>query len=259
MDLTDSERRSWDQRGYVVRRGALESDLVEALDRWVGQVDTWAHRPGGPGLHHFEATEHGPVLARSEDFDPHHAGLSTFMRTGTIPKLLAALFGEAAVLFKEKINFKAPGGGGFAPHQDSTAYRFAERHISVMVPLDEATIESGCLWFADTNVTSILPNTDGRIDPDWVAAHEWTPVEVSPGDLVAFDGLAPHRSETNHSDRSRRVMYLTYNRASDGDHRDRYYADKRAELDAAGDAGRSGNVLISINDDFLGKPVAGPV
>ena len=92
-----------------------------------------------------------------------------------------------------------------------------------------------------------------------MAAHEWTPVEGSPGDLVAFDGLAPHRSETNHSDRSRRVMYLTYNRASDGDHRDRYYADKRAELDAAGDAGRSGNVLISINDDFLGKPVAGPV
>ena len=77
--------------------------------------------------------------------------------------------------------------------------------------------------------------------------------------LASFPkGLLHHacsRSGTNTSDRSRRAMYLTYNPASEGDHRGPYYADKRRRLEAAGGVGQSGNVLISVNDDFLGRPV----
>lgn len=253
--LTPAQRASWNERGRVVLRSALDDETVASIDEWIDQVATWSTMADGPGLHHFEQTIHGPALARSEDFDPHHRGLSDFMRSGVIATLLSSLFGEAPTLFKEKVNHKAAGGAGFAPHQDATAYRFAERHISVMVPLDAATEASGCLWFADAKVEEILPNDAGRIDDEWVASVDWVPVEVGPGDLVAFDGFAPHRSGTNSTERSRRVMYLTYNASSEGDHRGRYYEDKRAAFADAGVAGESGKVLISINDDFLGVPV----
>lgn len=49
---------------------------------------------------------------------------------------------------------------------------------------------------------------------------------TKPGDLVFFDCYAPHRSAPNMSDRIRRLYYATYNRLSDGDFLERYYADK---------------------------------
>lgn len=53
------------------------------------------------------------------------------------------------MLFKEKINFKLPGGGGFLAHQDSVAYiGLAKQHISAMVAVDAAVEENGCLFVA---------------------------------------------------------------------------------------------------------------
>ncbi|MDY7104833.1 MAG: phytanoyl-CoA dioxygenase family protein [Actinomycetota bacterium] len=256
--LTAAHRRAWDERGVVVLRDALDRETVEDVTTWAGEVEAWSTGADGPGMHHFEATDGGVRVARSEDFDPHHRPLSDFVRRGLIADVLAELLGEPAVLFKEKINYKHPGGGGFAPHQDATAYRFVDRHVSVMVPIDAATTANGCLWFADEHVDRVLPHDAGRIDHLWVEAATWVPVEVDPGDLVVFDSLAPHRSDTNDTDRSRRAMYLTYNAASAGDLRDRYYADKRATFASTGPTGSSGNVLLSINDDFLGRPVAAP-
>jgi ectoine hydroxylase-related dioxygenase (phytanoyl-CoA dioxygenase family) len=51
---------------------------------------------------------------------------------------------------------------------------------------------------------------------------------MAPGDVMFFDCYAPHQSEPNLTAHQRRNDYLTYNRASDGDHRERYFADKRA-------------------------------
>ena len=53
------------------------------------------------------------------------------------------------------------------------------------------------------------------------------PCPTAPGDVVFFDSYAPHQSAPNLTDRRRRVLYVTYNRLADGDHRAQYYADKR--------------------------------
>lgn len=241
---------AWDISGRLVLRGALDPDRVACIEEAVSAVEAWAET-GGPGLHHFEMTDVGRRIARSEDFEPHQPFLSNLLRHGLIVEVLEALFGGPAVLFKEKINYKHPGGGGFAPHQDATAYRFVNHHISVMVPLDEATEANGCLWFCDRQ-PHIVANEAGRIASEWAAAQTWVPVEASPGDIVFFDSYAPHYSETNTTRGSRRALYLTYNRATSGDFRTRYYEDKRRVL-AAADANPE-RVRISVNDDFLGRP-----
>jgi len=126
----------------------------------------------------------------------------------------------------------------------------------VMLCLDVATVESGCLWFAPATWGRILPNTAGRIDDEVVQALDWSPLPAAPGDLVVFDGHTPHFSRTNESVHRRRAMYLTYTPASDGDLRTEYYERKRGVLaDAELDPGR---VRVSVNDDFLGVPVGNP-
>ena len=241
--------------GWLVVPGAIGSDQLAAIDAAVERLQVWA-TTDGPGLHHFELTDAGAVLARSEDFVHHDAVLHDLICNGVVVEILGELFGDEPVLFKEKINYKQPGGGGFAPHQDATAYRFVDHHISCMVPLDPSTPASGCLYVAPGFEAGRLPTDQrGRIEEATAAQLDWRAVPLEPGDLLFFDSYTPHHSDTNTTSRARRAAYLTYNAASLGDHRERYYADKRAEFERAGGDFEGERVRISISDDFLGRPV----
>ncbi|HMQ26340.1 MAG TPA: phytanoyl-CoA dioxygenase family protein, partial [Acidimicrobiales bacterium] len=123
MELDDEQREAWARDGFLVLRGALDEERVAAIAGWVDEVERWA-TTGGPGLHHFEQTDTGPAIARSEDLIGHHPGLRALLTEGLLVDLAGQLFGESALLYKEKVNYKQPGGGGFAPHQDAPAYRF---------------------------------------------------------------------------------------------------------------------------------------
>jgi ectoine hydroxylase-related dioxygenase (phytanoyl-CoA dioxygenase family) len=246
---------AFERDGWLLIPGVLDIDQLARIDSALAELERWA-TTDGPGLHHFELTDTGAVLARSEDFVADSDVLCSLICTGTIVEIIGNLFGEPGVLFKEKINYKQPGGGGFAPHQDATAYRFVEHHTSCMVPLDPATGASSCLWVAPGYRAGRLP-TDGRgrIEESVAGTLEWRPVPLEPGDLLFFDSYTPHYSETNATTRARRAAYLTYNAASLGDHRERYYADKRDEFARAGGDLEGQRVRISITDDFLGRPV----
>lgn len=255
MELTEAQLSDWRRDGWLHLVGVLDDTLVASLTAHVDEVAGWS-ATGGPGLHHREMTDAGPVLARSEDLVPHHPGLRAFITEGTMIDLAGALFGEPAVLYKEKVNYKQPGGAGFAPHQDATAYRFVDHHVSCMVPLDPATTASGCLDVAAGFDRGRLPTDEGgRIAADVAAELEWAPVETQPGDLLWFDSYTPHRSGTNTTDRPRRALYLTYNAARHGDLRSTYYADKAETFAAEGDHVGGQRVRLSISDDFLGRPV----
>ena len=252
MGLDEQQRAGWARDGYLVLRAALAPDRLAEASDWVDTITEWADA-GGPGLHHFEQTDAGPTLARSEDLIPHHEGIRRFLTAGLLVELAGALLGERAVLYKEKINYKQPGGGGFAPHQDAPAYRFVDHHVSVMVPMDAATEASGCLWVASGHDRGLLPMEGLRgLRDDVVAGLDWAPVELEPGDLLLFDSYVPHYSETNQTDTARRAWYLTYNAASAGDFRATYYEDKLREFDQVEGSDR---VRLSITDDFLGRPV----
>lgn len=258
--LSPEQEAHWSANGWLLLRAALPTRISDSTRAAVEEVTRWAHEAdrGGsaPGLHHWELTDQGPALARSEDLVPYHHQLRALICDGLLLDLASSLLGEQAVLFKEKINYKQPGGAGFAPHQDATAYRFVDHHVSCMLPIDSATVESGCLAIVSGCHQGFLPTDEGgRIRSDVADDLEWEMVEVRPGDLLWFDSYTPHRSGTNQSSRPRRALYLTYNAASAGDHRAAYYADKRAEFAAQGDNFGDERVRLSISDDFLGRPV----
>jgi hypothetical protein len=254
----------WRSTGWVHLPGFFEPSRLAEIDGWVSELERTAAEDATVGLHHYEATPAGPRLARSEDFVD-FAGFGELLTDGPIAELATVLFSEPARLFKEKINYKYPGGGGYAPHQDAAAYRFDAdvvdtRHLSIMVALDPATIRSGCLWVGEGRVSELLPGDGrGRLAPHVVDAITWLPIEVGAGDVVCFDSFVPHKSGTNDASTARRAMYLTYNPASEGNLRARYYDAKRRTFGAAGDryddVGGQARVRLSLSDDFLGTPV----
>ncbi len=216
------------QDGFLVVRQFFGPQQMAALLRWTEYLQ---HAPEAPGQHwvyHEDSlTEPGRrVIQRIENFCPYHAGLDDLVRHGSLQRWTAALMGGPVVLFKDKINFKMPGGPGFKAHQDQQAGwgKYADLFVTALVTIDAATLDNGCLEMVSGR------HRDGLIGEEWNPLDESTlalqPVPTLPGDVIFFDSYAPHASKANFTSQPRRLLYLTYNLASAGDHRAPYYADK---------------------------------
>lgn len=238
--------------GWVMSR-TLDAAGAERLRGWVDEIMGWPDDEG-PWLHYREMTDEGPRLCRTENFVPYHEGIRDLLTSGPMLDAASALLGEPAVLYKEKINYKAAGGAGFAPHQDAPAYRFVETHVSCMVAVDDADADNGCLEVVSARHAEVLPmDDDGCIRGDVVAALTWETVPVPAGATLWFHSRTPHRSGANASDRPRRALYPTYNARREGDLRDAYYEQKFAEFNQ--DSGDGTKVQVSLINDFQGRPV----
>jgi ectoine hydroxylase-related dioxygenase (phytanoyl-CoA dioxygenase family) len=229
------------EQGWLLTRS---HDDVAAVRTWVEEVAAWPD--DGPWLHHRELTDAGPQLCRTENFVPFHDGLRGLLAGGSMLETASALLGEPAVLYKEKINYKLPGGAGYSPHQDAPAYRFVDTHVSCMVAVDDAVIGNGCLEVVSACHQELLPTDDaGCIRADIAEALAWVPVEVRAGETLWFHSRTPHRSAPNLGPTPRRALYPTYNARREGDLRVAYYEQKAAEL--------AGGSAVSLIGDFQGR------
>jgi len=230
--LSEQQIAAFRRDGYLVVRGMVGAEQMADIARWVDEVQHWPETPGKHMMYFEESgLEQGRrLLNRLENFEPFHPGFAALFASGMLQGSVAQLLGEPAALFKDKINFKLPGGGGFKPHQDQQAgwSVYADFFITALVSIDEATLENGCLELvAGHHDTGLVGDEWTPLTDQQIADMNFVPCPTSPGDVVFFDSYAPHGSAPNMTDRPRRVLYVTYNRAADGDHRARYYADKR--------------------------------
>jgi len=227
--LTEKQINNFRNDGYVIVQGLYSTDEIKQITEWTDEVTSYPEIPG-QYMMYFEQSQLEPehrILSRMEDIEPYHKGFSNLFKDENIQGSISQLFGEQAVLFKDKINFKMPGGDGFKAHQDIQAGwdKYASLHITALVSIDASTRENGYLELAPGY------HNKGIIGEKWKPlaedALEYIGIPTEPGDAVFFDSYAPHRSGPNLTKSARRVLYVTYNRLSEGDHRRQYYDDKR--------------------------------
>lgn len=237
-------------RGWVVV-DVLPDSTLALLTTWADDV---AALPESTGvLQHHELTDTGPQLCRSEHFVDVHAELRELLTSGPMLEVASALLGEPAVLYKEKINHKLPGGAGYSAHQDAPAYPLIANHVSAMVAIDDADDENGGLEVVSACFDRILPVDErGCVEQSVAETLAWEPVSVPAGATLWFHSRTPHRSGPNRSSRPRRALYPTYNAAREGDRRREYYAAKAAAFASAAPDERA---LVSLIGDFEGRPV----
>ncbi len=225
--LSERQIADFARDGYVVVPGAFDAGEAATIERWTREVAALPEEPGRHWVFHEKSRADGSdLINRIEYINRFHDGYAELNRALAAPA--AQLFGEAVVLFKDKINFKMPGGGGFEPHQDSQAgwEDYATNFINVMVCIDEATRENGCIELAPgQNKRGLLRGMEPLTEDD-TSDMNFIAYPTRPGDIALFDAYTPHRSDPNPTGTSRRMYFATFNRASEGDHLEKYYADK---------------------------------
>jgi ectoine hydroxylase-related dioxygenase (phytanoyl-CoA dioxygenase family) len=191
------------------------------------------------------------IVCRTEDMLSTSSDFAQFI-SDYVTAYITLLQGSLYVPFKDKLNFKWPGGGAFSAHQDFPAYSFLapRSHVTAMISIDRATALNGALQIASNWATEeaaiaslspelvqpqgrvVLPyikggEMNGSIEPAYLTHVNWLLLETEPTDLVLFDSYIPHYSEANGSLSSRRAFFITHNLLSEGDQRVSYYSTKR--------------------------------
>ncbi|WP_349358155.1 phytanoyl-CoA dioxygenase family protein [Stappia sp.] len=228
--MRDDEARRYADDGFVLVSGAFDRAALATIEAEVARLEALPERSGQHWVYGETIADPDPrrIVARMENLAA-HSPVFDALNAALLDYAEVAL-GEPAVLFKEKLNFKRPGGAGFTPHQDQQAgwWTYASRFVSIMVSIDAATVENGCVEFAaGHHRRGMFREWEPLSDAD-MADMTFVPVETEPGDVVLIDSFCPHRSQTNRASTQRRLYFATYNPAREGDHLARYYADKHA-------------------------------
>lgn len=230
--LTPEQIELFKKDGFLLVRQMYSNVEISEIGQWTDEV---ARLPEVPGKYmmYFEKSQvdGSRIICRIENFVPYHEGFSSLITSDRMQRAVSELCGEEAVLFKDKINFKLPGGDGFKGHQDVQAGwdKYAALHITAMVAIDETNEANGSLeMIPGMHRKGLLGKQWAPLTQDDTAHAQYEALHCKPGDAVFFDSYAPHRSAPNRTDKARRVLYITYNSLSEGDSREQYYADKRA-------------------------------
>jgi 2-aminoethylphosphonate dioxygenase len=232
--LSATQLQQYAADGFLVVRG-LFSKLEMALaamecERLLGQdalKDTknircrWKDHVG-TGECLFECFD--PVI----DISPVCAQMAHDAR---IQSIVAALYNEPGFLFKDKLIFKPPGAKGYDLHQDYIGWRnFPRSFLTAAIAIDPCDATNGATEvFPGFHTRGYLSPEDGEYHnmPDGVVDERTGVVlTLEPGDVAFFGGYTPHRSAANSSATTRRLLYLSYNAASDGgDRRASHYTE----------------------------------
>jgi hypothetical protein len=233
--LSPQQVATYGRFGWLHARGFFARSEVEALARWTDELAALPEEPGRHMVYREPSLVAAgrQVIQRIENFCLFHAQFDAFVHAGRLREAIDELLGAPSCLFKEKINFKMPGGAGFEPHQDQQAgwSRYAKLFVTALITIDPATIANGCLEMADSvRFTGLIGDEWRPLTAKEMKIFTLVPVPTEPGDVLFFDSYAPHASKPNFTERQRRILYLTFNATADGDHHDRYFADKRTHF-----------------------------
>ena len=224
--LTAEQLREYDEKGFVTLAPSFSADELSALRMAADDLlrNSGPLVRGNPRLELEQEERDGePVIRKIEPVIDLVPALEQLVYDPRMTAASSQLFGEEAILFEDKVNYKpALVGTAYPLHQDYAYWsEYTDRLISVVLHLDDATVENGCLrMMPGRHKEGLLPRPDGEtriIAKDVEDPSIAEDVTDAAGSVVLFRCYTPHHSFPNRSAHGRRAILYTYNPASEGD------------------------------------------
>jgi phytanoyl-CoA hydroxylase len=227
MALTDEQKREFDENGYVIVRGLLSREEVDAIGGHADQIAV------GEIAQPASAVQVEPAIQRKEEAAKSKLEavrkLSSVARTDPImhahatnPKILdilEGLIGPDIKLFDDQLFMKSPAHGSRKNyHQDSNSSMMSKyvphSLVSCWAALDDATVDNGCLWFIPgSHKWGRIPvEREREIEKQALAGalENEVPIELKAGDCSFHHSLLMHCSRANRSSARRRGYATQY-------------------------------------------------
>jgi ectoine hydroxylase-related dioxygenase (phytanoyl-CoA dioxygenase family) len=223
MQLTARQVEDFRQSGYLL----IDQFLDEAtIERYRAAYMETVER-----LRAENALRNG---AAADDSDAHekvyqlrtahllHRAFDEHVRNPALLDIVQSLIGADIQLVHYQGLYKPPlSGGSVAWHQDDYYWPSNDTNegsVSFWVPLDDTTVENGCMWYVPGSHHRLLPH-DQLWDPQKRKGFYYgisqlpdeleqraIPAEVRAGGLAIHAGSLVHSSRPNHSPRPRRAL-----------------------------------------------------
>ena len=239
--LTPEERDRYEKDGFFARERIFsEAELAELRDAAEGVhaqiLEAAGADLGGPieqiDNQKFQEVKGSTIkwewrddLRAIRSMEPTHHLDRRLERLMDDPRLwgpCADIIGTRSLsLFSDKLNVKRPGGAPFPWHQEGPYWAYGaedlERVVTLILYLDDATEENGCLWvIPGTHRYGALEalkdrGTLGRLYTDVERLDEkpW-PAALPAGSVLWFHRDTVHGSQTNRTAENRRAFLLAY-------------------------------------------------
>lgn len=254
--VTTDELKKFQKRGFIIRKNVLNEDIILSINEELEKIIDYNNSNANIYFEPSITAPHQQIIRRIEKISSASPLIKHIFYSDAILGSVEDLLGEPAYLFKDKLNMKLPGGSGFKPHVDGHFWwndanntprkgwsDYGSMFINALISLDYATIENGCIYIASledtfrelgTTFDQIISKVSGRgpdIQERFLANITMYPQETEPGDVIFFDWRCVHGSTENYAQNSRRILYSTFNRQSDGDHYETYFREKQTSLE----------------------------
>lgn len=195
-------------------------EVIDDVERWGEEV--LAELPPEQRLWYVDGGVKARTVLRKLD-NPHHQreAVRRLAFEPHLVQMVEGLIGPGVSVHFSQMFFKPPEGGGPKPaHQDN--YYFGpddpEALVTAWIALDDATLENGCLYYAEgTHRGPVYPHVAPADEPfnlqltaETLARHPATPAPVPRGGVSFHHGNTFHHSGPNLSQRWRRACALHY-------------------------------------------------
>lgn len=111
--LSEAQLQAYEDQGFLLIEDFFSPEEHATLKQYCAEFQNWG-KEKGKWMQYYEVnTVTGEEqLCRTENFSPYHEGMANYINSDRLLNVLKKLHGEEYVLFKEKVNYKLPGGGG---------------------------------------------------------------------------------------------------------------------------------------------------
>lgn len=223
--ITREDVEFYKENGYLLVKGVFNQQEVEEMRQAVEEIIIRAAEAKADRNDQWRGDFLPPeelkklVLKGFHDVHYHDAA---FMRAVIHPKMAAVLqqiIGPNVQLHHSKMLVKPPeNGAAFPMHQDHPYFPH-EKHsmLAASVHLDYADEENGCLRvIPGSHRTGSIPHVGQHyLNHKEYPVKEGTPCVAEAGDVLFFNYLTIHGSESNKSSRTRRNVLFQYRDPSD--------------------------------------------
>lgn len=219
--ITKTQRELYDQTGFIIIEDFL---TLKELEHWRCTTDeAVAQRLASRhGLNNQDDPEayYAQVFVQAIKLLETHAGMAEIMLDAKLGKMAATLAGVDGIrIWHDQALYKKPYGNPTAWHLDNPYWSFSSRQaISIWVPLDDATLKNGCLYYlpgthklARWDNAGIGQNIGSlfKIYPEWLKIPSKA-VPAKAGSAVFHNGLVAHGAGANMTNKPRRAMTCAY-------------------------------------------------